>query len=394
MKKLMRLVADSWQSMLIGLVIGLGLSLLYFSRLDTLVPGAAETEVNHIKSSLSLESITDNPLYLPHKLGIFAATKLGFTSLAAYRAVSGLFLLIGLFIFYRLASNWYSRRVTVLATLLFATSAWVLHISRLATPNIVVLGLGLFIACGVWLQKTRGSARALVGTFIVGSLLLYVPGSIWFVIALLVWKGKQFIGLAKSYGAGPLLIWAAAFLALLSPLAIAFIRQPSLIADWLLIPEKLPSIMTVATNLARLPAILTFRMPDIPVYWLGNLPILDVFSGTMLLLGLYSYRSKLSLDRSKALLGATLMSAILIAVSNDFSNITLLIPFTFLLIAQGIYYLLNEWFAVFPRNPLARVLGMAVFCVALLTACSYNVFHYMVAWPHTPATVQSFEKQL
>jgi hypothetical protein len=52
--------------------------------------------------------------------------------------------------------------------------------------------------------------------------------------------------------------------------------------------------------------------------------------------------------------------------------------------------LLQQWFTVFPRNPLARLIGVLMVSLLVVLSAYYNTRHYFVAWPKNSQTEQVF----
>jgi hypothetical protein len=68
-------------------------------------------------------------------------------------------------------------------------------------------------------------------------------------------------------------------------------------------------------------------------------------------------------------------------------------PIIYLVVAAGIAHLLNQWFSVFPRNPIARTIGWSLIGIVLVLVCSFHLVHYFVGWPQASATHEVFTAQ-
>lgn len=102
----------------------------------------------------------------------------------------------------------------------------------------------------------------------------------------------------------------------------------------------------------------------------------------MLILGIYAYRAGYYPTREKLAFGATVLALIAIIIGNV-ATIALVIPIIFILIANGISYMLQSWFTVFPRNPVARSIGIILLIIVILMSCYYQLQRYFIAWPNT-----------
>ena len=116
------------------------------------------------------------------------------------------------------------------------------------------------------------------------------------------------------------------------------------------------------------------------------MPILDIFTSVMVVLGIYNfYVNERKLDRVRFLVGTISLACILIALGGSV-GIEILIPFVYLLAASGIAYLMNQWFVVFPSNPIARFSAWTMIILIVSTAAFYNLQSYFVAWAKAPVT--------
>lgn len=378
-----------WQSA-IGYAIGASavVALLLY-RLGTLVPGLAQVELAAKSGSDKLSSIINNPLNAPHKLAQFATQKLGNHGALTLRLASVLFAAGFVLLFYYIVKAWHTRRIALLTTALFASSSWFLHVARLATPDILLLGLLAALAFGTWIQRTkRFSLTVLTGGLLV-SILIYMPGFVWFVGAAIIWQREKAWELIKNARLAAIAGFTVVVV-LLAPLGLALLRQPELIKQLAGLPaESLPSIHDIALNTARIPLQLVLRGPNNPILWLGRLPLLDIFSLTMASLGCYAYYFRRKLDRTKTIAGCAVVGMVLIAIGGQ-NKMPVLMPLVYLLAAGGISLMLQRWFTVFPRNPLARTIGVILISLAVAASSYYHLNHYFVAWPQSPKTKSVF----
>ncbi len=382
-----------WEPLLGGLL-GLALvSIVLFYKLGSLVPGFSKTEIVHFSGLNSFRAIANNPLNAPYKLLHFGLNNLYHQSPYASRAISAAFGLVAVALFYYVVSRWHSRNIAILGTILFASSSWFLHITRLATPDILQTVLLATIAYGTWIRKTQRSTLVIsLGVFL-ACLLAYIPGLIWFLVIGGIWQRKAVARHVKH--AQIALLPAVIFgLALLSPLVIALIRQPELLKSFVGLPShNLPTPYDIFRHIINVPFQIFFRGPNDPTIWLGRLPLLDLFSATMCVLGIYFYFYQRKLDRTKIIIGSLIIGDVLVGFRGQVASV-ILMPFIYILITAGIAFMLNQWFSVFPRNPLARTIGTGLIVLAVALSGYYNLRHYFVAWPNAPITKQSFNQQL
>lgn len=372
----------------------LALFALYIYRITDLLPGFSVSEKLTIAGARSARVIMDNPLYAPHKVMQYFFTRLDHTGFIAMRGVS---ILIGIAIvalFFYTVRRWFSFRVAVLTTILFATSSWMLHITRLATPDVMMLSIMAAIAYGAWLPRTKKHKTAVALGFALVVWLLYIPGLVWFVVIGGFWQRKAIVQLLRNEKAVFTVI-IIGLLAVLGPLLFALYHEPQLLKTYLgLSNSPFAQLVGIPKRLLLIPVKLAlYNSPPNPVYGIGRLPLLDIFTVVMAVLGAYSYYvNDRLLDRTKLLFGGIILASGLYAL-NGAVGIQILLPFVFLLVAGGIAFMLQQWFKVFPNNPFAAVLASILIVAAIVTVFSYSVNSYFVAWPSIPVTRAAFDQK-
>lgn len=286
---------------------------------------------------------------------------------------------------------WHGRRTAILATAMFATSAWTLHVSRLASLDVVYLwSLPTLLLSHFSLRKYHQYPAVWLASLMAWGLLLYVPGMVWFVVIDIILQAR-FVAAgwrsAKSWWLRLLYIVIAA--APLPLLAITLSR-PGNMQRWLGLPAHFDSVRLLIKHFAAVPTHLFIRGPEYPQLWLGRAPILDVFTLAACVLGLYFYSTHWRAARSRYLAFLALFGFILVGIGGPVS-LSLLVPLLYVAAATGLAYLLHEWLKIFPNNPLARSLGIGIVVVAVGLSCLYNYRAYFVAWPHSATTKATFQ---
>lgn len=392
MEKLQRYIGYAWQPTLMYIAASLIVFGLLFFRLGTLVKPFAPSELAARHSSSSIAVIAENPVNAPHKIGQYVAQKAGRKGPLAMRTISALYGLLAVWLFFLIAGNWFTPRMAALGTLMFATSGWFLHIARSATPHITLMGVLALIACGAWLRYSNRRSLAIVVAAITTAVSLYIPGLVWFVLIFLVLQRRSISEELRRISSHAIILAFLLWLLLLTPIAIASIRDPQILRTLIGAPAALASWSDIGKNLLSIPLHLFLLGPQDPAMWLGRLPLLDVFSAAMLILGTYRLYAQRKLDRTKLLIGSLVIGSLLIALGGPV-NITILLPFLYILITSGFSLLMQQWFTVFPRNPFARSIGFILLSTSVLLAVFYHVNRYFVAWPNAPATKQVYNQQ-
>ncbi len=396
MKQFFRLVSNYWRS---AITIGLGLTfvigLLWF-KLGELPGGISSTEAiareHMMNKDVTFGSILDNPLYLPYSVALFVFQQFNVTTLGALRSISAFVGLGTVIAFYLLLRQWHTSRMATLGTVLFTTSSWFLHTARYGSTDILFAILIIFVFAGVWLQHSRYRATLLSLLLFCTSMTLYIPGMIWFVALGAVWQHKRILKEFHKVPTWFIVTWLTLGTIFVTPLVWSLIQDPGLIRPLLGLPQTLPSLATIARGLGTLPIQLLARGPNDPAIWLGRLPLLDLFSSVMLIIGLYWYMQRLRLDRTIFMIAVAIIGSLLLAIKGPV-NMVFFLPFVYMIITAGMTFMLQQWFTVFPRNPLARNIGTILLSLAVIVTAYYHVTHYFIAWPNTPETQAAYQQK-
>jgi len=394
-KRRVRFSLSSWWTALSSLIIAaFGIGLLLFAGLDSHIAGYSEAEVQSAYEARSLSAIAADPINAPHKLTAWAFAKVVDDPVLAGRLASAAFGSAAIIFLYIATRMWHGKRVAFLATLLFATSSWFLFTARAGTPDIsATLAILTLALSGYWMRVHYKNLWSYVAVVAALALVVYVPGMIWLVVLALAVRGaKELRGTLSSLPRWNLVVLLGLltlFVAL--PIAIAIIRDPQVLLSLLGLPEALPSITQMLRNIFDAGAALVAWHGNNSALAVGYLPIMDAISVVLAVLGVYYYWQKRRLDRTKLLVGALGVSLVLLALG-VVSGFAMLLPVMFFLIAGGLAALLGRWLTVFPRNPLARSVGIIAIAVLVGFACFYNLRAYFVAAPHAN-NIQSIYNQ-
>lgn len=382
----------SWHHFLLLLVATVLLLGLFFFRLGTLVPSFSGTEVKAVKEVSSVRSIIKNPINLPHKGLQHSLVRMDKLSTFWLRSASAALGVLSVVLFYFILKQWYTTRVSILGTLLFGSSPLILHFARSATPAFTQLFFMVLIgAYGLWQAKTRHTNLRLVVGLLLFAISLYTPGLIWFLAVGLIWQRHQVLEILKRASIAAKITSTLVFLACLVPLSFAFIKNYKLVYSWLGAPETWPHVKTIAFNLVELP-LSFFAFANLPSeFWLGRLPLLNIFVSALCVLGAYVFLFRQITDIRYVVFGALLISTPLIAINGPITHI-ITMPFIYLLSAAGLNLLLQRWLKVFPRNPLIKPIGPLLIGVAVLMGVFYGLKHYFIAWPNSPQTKAVFSQ--
>lgn len=364
--------------------------LLY--KLGSLTGGLSQTELTAASAPVGLHGIFNQPFDLPLKavrsLVFFAFPDHGQTLTRLPNALFGGLTIVS---FGGLIYLWHGKRTAALATAMFATSAWVLHTSRLASFDVMYLwALPTLLLSHFLLRKYYKKPLVWYGNIIVWGLLLYIPGLVWFVAADIILQRKLVLGswrYVKSWWQRILYILAGL---IWLPLLVVHLSRPGNVMAWLGLPAHFAAPASLLKQFAAVPVHLFIRGPQYPDLWLGKAPVLDVFALMTCVLGIYFYAVHRQAVRSRHLAVFLVIGLVLVGLGGPV-GLSLLVPMLYMATATGLAYLLLEWLKIFPNNPLARGLGIGLVVFAVVLSCLYNYRAYFIAWPHNVATKATFQ---
>ncbi len=221
-------------------------------------------------------------------------------------------------------------------------------------------------------------------------LLLYIPGLVWFVL-LDIWLQRKFVAAGWRHASA---WWRRILFVLISlvwlPLIIVDLARQGNFLTWLGLPAHFEGASHVAKHFASVPLHLFIHGPEYPHLWLGRLPLLDVFTLVLCVLGIYFYATHWKSGRSRYMAVLAVPGFVLVGLGGAV-GLSLLVPLLYVAAATGLAYLLSQWLKTFPNNPLARGLGLGLIIFAVALSCTYNYRAYFIAWPHTQDTRATFQ---
>ena len=363
---------------------------LYFFRLGDFI-SLGPTEQSFASHASSLGGILHNPLNLGYKL-LYGLTTSVTSQAAGNRLASVLAAAACIAIFFFICRRWYALPATAIATVLFAISGWTLQTGRFGAPLMyLTLGILSLVAAACWFKRSQESWPAFATLAIVGTLVSFSPGGIWFAAAVCIVLGKPLLAFLKQSAgkAVPLVIGLGALLA--AAIVFSSLNDPSLVRAWLGLPADFPSILQIAKQLVMSVTFMTVRGPVLPEIWLAHTPVLDVASSVFLLLGAVLYARHLTNFRSRLILSLLIPALILVAFNGALA-LSLVLPVAYILVAGGVAYFIHEWTRVFPRNPIARAGAYALIVILIACVARYHTERYMVAWRYSPETIATYRQ--
>lgn len=247
----------------------------------------------------------------------------------------------------------------------------------------------VLLATGVLLQKYVNKPIVLYVCILAWMAVAYIPGMIWMVAITVYWQRDALVDAWKhskrlwQRALGGLLLLVSLPLLVINPT-----RSGQLIA-WIGAPDQWAAPLLIVKQYVAVGVHLFVRGPQYPEIWLDKVPVLDIFTLAMCLIGIYFYLRHLKAFRAQMLLSYAVAGWLLVG-AHGAVGLSLLVPLLYIAVAAGLAYLLREWLQVFPKNPLARGAGIALISLAVCMSCLYNVRAYFVAWPNNETTKSLF----
>lgn len=384
-----------------GVLLGLCFFVFVYKQ-NSLIPGANTYEVELANKIEAYEYPWRKPADSPFATVAWIISKMTFMEpITAARFLTAISATLSVYMFYVLLRNWLlSPGKALVGTILFATSSWTLAIGRGAYSS--TLGIFLLLLIFTLGSRLLFTTRPFIDWVLLISatcVAVYTPLIIWLVfiagiISMLHYKDRQ-----KGQ---PIKRWQKiiiGFLAgvLLTPLVIGLLADAENALILLGIDSLVDSIPTALLSMIdSLKTLFIANTADLdsPLA-LGRLPLLDIFSAFMFLLGLYYFERRLKLKRSKLLFGGFALGLIVTSLSGfDIVRFSLLLPIVYIFVAAGIHEAITRWLAVFPRNPLARSLGVIMITVVVGFVGSYHLRRTFLARPGNVEVVSRYQISL
>lgn len=333
--------------------------------------------------------VLSNASFLPLKLVQYLTYKFSHHSIIAYKSLSVVIAIGALITFYYVLVRWRTKRVGLLGALLLGSSTLFLSTASSASPEIYYLLAGCLLPLAIVIIGEEGTKYDLIFIALITAMLLYAPGMWAFLILGVIFAFNNLKVLLEEFNIKQKLTALFVFLIAISPLIYSLIINTVQYKSLLLGSSyHLISLEFVKNNLVKLPEMIIVHGINNPGVWLISTPILDVFTIAMALLGVYAYKIGFHPVRFRGLIIYTIASIGLIGILGISALWLLLIPI-YLFAARGIALMLQQWFSVFPKNPLARYLGVFVVIIALSFAVFYHVNRFYVVWPKNSPYIQS-----
>jgi 4-amino-4-deoxy-L-arabinose transferase-like glycosyltransferase len=385
--------SSSWRVFLLPIAIILSFAIILFMytwRLGVLTPGMSSTEVSARKSSQYLNSIKENPINAPHKLGQLAFQNLGHHGSFWMRSVSVAAAIILLVFLFLLLREWFGNFIAILGTLFFAATPWIVLLARNAAPDIMLLSPVAIITSFILLSRSKKwTGTAWIFFAVISALSLYTPGVIWFVLIATLLAYRSLIKEINRVNGPLFMLGIVLFLLILVPLGYGIYLHTSVAKDALLYPHVWQHPIELLKSFAWSASSLGIKMRQHFDYTIGRLPILNI---AMLILAFVGIYGLLRGAKNQVYLLFTLVVIAILAsgINNSPLYLTLCLPVVAIFVAAGLRYLYMQWSKIFPVNPLPKALAILLTVLLVSFQVAYGMRYTLIAWPHTVATKSTY----
>ena len=378
-----------WRLILLATGVAALAYFVLFRQLGGLTHAYSTHELASQTQSSSLHTIATSPVNAPYDLLVWAGIKLGHHSLLITRIAAATIAMGMAVLFYWVGLHWYSRRVALISSVLFVGSSGFLHAGRYGTALILQMATLVLIAAVLLHRRARN--ETLTAYFIVAilALCLYVPGIFWLELLGLVLLHRHIWRLFRRLGRLHSVFIVLLGIGLVIPIVLAGSGHHVVFQQILAIPQHLPTVAMIWDHARQLGGAIVYRGYYSPEFWLYGAPLLNIAEIVLFIAGAFVIVRPPYLRGNYYLAGAVFLSVILNLLGGG-ATIVMLIPLIYLVIAGGVYYLLDQWMTIFPRNPIAQSLGVGLVCVVAGFSVYYHLQAYYVAWPQAPETKQVY----
>ncbi len=379
----------NWKSIIIASLLGVGLVAILFPQ-----PSVIQNSLNIYELPIiSKINDYDNPWYravgAPFLVPAIALNSIIENAPLSARIISGLFIFGTIILFYRLIKAWFNQRMAIIASALLATNSLMLNTARQATlwAASIFITVAVFYCLNLFLRSKDNKFWAFLAFVISIAVAAYIPFGIWIIaiatVGLFIYGKKKLRKISKKQ----LILAGSAYIIVLLPLLISLMGAPGQLKELLGLSSGFIGIKNFALHLAyQLTGIYLYAREN-AVTWVGNLPLLDIFTAAISLLGIYYFIRRLRHRRSILIFSSFSILFVTVALSFSYlNNQSLFLPILYIFFIAGLIELMKRWLTIFPRNPLMRTLGISLVVTAVAFSVFFQMERYFVAWSNSPAT--------
>lgn len=373
--------------------------------------GLAQAEIDSTVSShqLGFANLFEhhNIIGLPYKLLQKLSINVFGLSILSIKLPSLLITLVAAISLFGLISIWDDRRSAILATVLAIISSRWLFLSQHGEVTVMIISLAIILVTALtrltelsnrtYRTRTKKHTLALVFwlllIFASAGLLFYLPMGAYIVfIVSLTMIMHPFVRLSlkrlnKLIGRYWYLIGLACLAVIITPIVIGAIREPDLAVDLLRIDDFNFNVIDNLKILIK--DLLDFSPNQDSLY---ATPWFNLSALILAIIGIFREIRTSYKPRSSMVL-MWLLSSLVLGLFNPTASLVAFTPLA-LSLAMGLDYIVTSWYRIFPRNPVARFVGLIPIVVLVSSLIVYDLKAYIASYIYRPSLANQFSRDL
>ncbi len=364
----------------------------YFYKIGSFpFPNTILNKNNTLVSYSYLSNIWHNGYFLLYKVFLYLikSIQVQFSPIILkIPSISFAFLILTLS--YYIVKKWHGNFIAIISSLLLISWPLLLHLGRYESYLIIYL---LIIPCLFYVRILTSTviknSRLYLALFVF-SLIILIPGGIWFVVLSLYFNRKNLLTLLKKD---------------INTLKVLF----SLILGLFWVPFIVRHIADKFNNIYYFLGANGFQIHSLKYYstyidpfkkvflsglsnqsmWLPGTPILSGFMIIFFILGLIFFVKNFDANRSKLILSLLILSYLLTFFNSEM--VLAMSTVMFFIAISGLHSFLLLWTKQFPVNKIAKFVAYSLISLLIFSAVFYNYRSYFVAWKYNQNTIQLFD---
>lgn len=291
---------------------------------------------------------------------------------------------------YFVIKKWHSEYLALMGSLLLLSWPLLLHLGRYQSSLVIYL---LLIPSIYLIRIMSGSAikdsRLYISLFL-QSLIILIPGGIWFAFLSIYFNRKNLLTLFKN---------KVNLVKVILTLVSSLYWLPFIVNNMLLGRQQILYFFGLNNfRLNSLELLSTYFNPIKELFisginnqsiWLPGIAIFNGFLITFFILGLIFYIRNFDANRSKLII-FSLVIAYILTIFNP-NMLLVLSSAIFFISIFGVHSFISLWIKKFPINNIARTFAYSLVSLLILVSIFYNYRSYFIAWKYNQSTISSFD---
>ena len=387
-------IPQKWlKAIYIGWLAIVGLILMWGLGQNGLFEGYSQAEGDVLATTSNLPNPLEDFLYYPYHLAVYLGRLVMSNGILVARIVSLMSALVACICFLYLLRRRLGIITSLIGATLFIFNSWIIHLAKVGTAEMSAIALGLaLLSCLILIKRNPHDFKLKILIAILVALNWFTPLMPWVIMGLLAvmfYRSRMFNSYLKLSFKWSL---AALCLMLVILMAISFTKdQESVFIAWG-IPDNLQGLNSILGNFGQTLKAFVWQATYNPTYWLARLPFLDVFAAAMLPFGIYVIFQKKYALEAKFLLYAPVALIIIASLNQGIltPGLSLILPLLIMLAVAGVNEMMDYWRRLFPKNSLAKILGVVIILGLVNMSLFYQIRKYFVAFRLHPQTQQIY----